>query len=47
MSYNPVVGTLVHELKRRNKGGFSTKNGLATHCAEGGLGSALIEEAFI
>jgi len=40
-----IVVTLVHEMKRRNKDGVSAKYGLATLCAEGGQGSALIVEA--
>jgi acetyl-CoA C-acetyltransferase len=40
-----IVVTLVHEMKRRNKDGLSVKYGLATLCAEGGQGSALIVEA--
>jgi len=40
-----IVVTLVHEMKRRNKEGVSTKYGLATLCAEGGQASALIVEA--
>ena len=40
-----IVVTLVHELKRRNSNGSSAKYGLATLCAEGGQGSALIVEA--
>ena len=40
-----IVVTLVHEMKRRNKNGASAKYGLATLCAEGGQGSALIVEA--
>jgi len=39
-----IVVTLVHEMKRRNKEGVSTKYGLATLCAAGGQGSALIVE---
>ena len=39
-----IVVTLLHEMKRRNKNGVSTKYGLATLCAEGGQGSALIVE---
>jgi acetyl-CoA C-acetyltransferase len=39
-----IVVTLLHEMKRRNKEGKSTKYGLATLCAEGGQGSALILE---
>jgi acetyl-CoA C-acetyltransferase len=34
-----IVGTLVHEMKRRN-----LKYGIATLCAEGGQGSALVVE---
>jgi acetyl-CoA C-acetyltransferase len=41
-----IVVTLVHEMKRRNGNGSSAKYGLATLCAEGGQGSALIVEAF-
>jgi acetyl-CoA C-acetyltransferase len=37
-----IVVTLVHEMKRRNKEGTPTTHGLATLCAEGGQGSALI-----
>lgn len=40
-----IVVTLVHEMKRRNVNGVSAKYGLATLCAEGGQGSALIVEA--
>ena len=40
-----IVVTLVHEMKRRNKDDVSAKYGLATLCAEGGQGSALIVEA--
>jgi acetyl-CoA C-acetyltransferase len=40
-----IVVTLVHEMKRRNEVGIPTKYGLATLCAEGGQGSALILEA--
>ncbi|MBC8335701.1 MAG: thiolase family protein [Anaerolineales bacterium] len=40
-----IVVTLLHEMKRRNKNGVSSKYGLATLCAEGGQGSALIVEA--
>jgi len=40
-----IVVTLLHEMKRRNKNGLSAKYGLATLCAEGGQGSALIVEA--
>jgi acetyl-CoA C-acetyltransferase len=39
-----IVVTLLHEMKRRNIEGNSTKYGLATLCAEGGQGSALILE---
>jgi len=39
-----IVVTLVHEMKRRNKNGTPAKYGLATLCAEGGQGSALIVE---
>jgi acetyl-CoA C-acetyltransferase len=39
-----IVATLVHEMKRRNEEGLSIKYGLATLCAEGGQGSALIVE---
>lgn len=41
-----IVVTLVHEMKRRNRDGVTTKYGLATLCAEGGQGSALIVEAY-
>jgi len=37
-----IVVTLVHEMKRRNTNGFPAKFGLATLCAEGGQGSALV-----
>ena len=37
-----IVVTLVHELNRRKKADESVKYGLATLCAEGGQGSALI-----
>jgi acetyl-CoA C-acetyltransferase len=40
-----IVVTLVHEMKRRNGDGVSSRYGLATLCAEGGQGSALIVEA--
>jgi acetyl-CoA C-acetyltransferase len=40
-----IVVTLVHEMKRRNNNGAQAKYGLATLCAEGGQGSALIIEA--
>ena len=40
-----IVVTLVHEMKRRNKDGVSSRYGLATLCAEGGQGSALVVEA--
>lgn len=39
-----IVVTLVHEMRRRNINGVSVKYGLATLCAEGGQGSALIVE---
>ena len=39
-----IVVTLLHEMQRRNKEGVSTRYGLATLCAEGGQGSALIVE---
>jgi len=39
-----IVVTLVHEMKRRNKNSTPAKYGLATLCAEGGQGSALIVE---
>ena len=39
-----IVVTLVHEMKRRNGNDLSTKYGLATLCAEGGQGSALVVE---
>jgi acetyl-CoA C-acetyltransferase len=39
-----IVVTLVHEMKRRNHNGFTAEYGLATLCAEGGQGSALIVE---
>ena len=39
-----IVVTLVHEMRRRNINGASVKYGLATLCAEGGQGSALIVE---
>lgn len=42
-----IVGTLVHEMKRRNaEGKTPARYGLATLCAAGGQGSALIVEAF-
>jgi acetyl-CoA C-acetyltransferase len=41
-----IVVTLVHELKRRNQDGVAAKYGLATLCAEGGQGSALIMKSF-
>jgi len=37
-----IVVTLVHELKRRAREGGQIEYGLATLCAEGGQGSALI-----
>jgi acetyl-CoA C-acetyltransferase len=37
-----IVVTLIHEMNRRIKNGDSLKYGLATLCAEGGQGSALI-----
>lgn len=37
-----IVVTLVHEMKHRNKVGAKLEYGLATLCAEGGQGSALI-----
>ena len=40
-----IVVTLVHEMKRRNRAGLAARYGLATLCAEGGQGSALIVEA--
>ena len=40
-----IVVTLVHEMKRRNKDGVSAQYGLATLCAGGGQGSALIVKA--
>lgn len=40
-----IVVTLVHEMKRRNRNGGQAKYCLATLCAEGGQGSALIVEA--
>ncbi len=41
-----IVVTLLHEMKRRNKEGKSpTHYGLATLCAAGGQGSALVVEA--
>lgn len=40
-----IVVTLVHEMKRRNKDGVLAKYGLATLCAGGGQGSALIVKA--
>jgi acetyl-CoA C-acetyltransferase len=40
-----IVVTLVHEMKHRNGNGSSAKYGLATLCAEGGQGSALIVKA--
>ena len=40
-----IVVTLLHEMKRRNNNGSQAKYGLATLCAEGGQGSALIVEA--
>jgi len=39
-----IVVTLVHEMNRRNEEGASVKYGLATLCAEGGQGCALIIE---
>lgn len=39
-----IVVTLLHEMKRRKKEGLPIKYGLATLCAEGGQGSALIVE---
>jgi len=39
-----IVVTLVHEMKRRNEEGDSIKYGMATLCAEGGQGCALIVE---
>ncbi len=36
-----IVGTLIYEMKRRN-----VKYGIATLCAEGGQGSALVVESF-
>ncbi len=39
-----IVVTLVHEMNRRKKEGIPVKYGLATLCAEGGQGSALIVE---
>lgn len=41
-----IVVTLVHELKRRNQDGIAAEYGLATLCAEGGQGSALIVKTF-
>ena len=40
-----IVVSLVHEMKRRNKEGANLEYGLATLCAEGGQGSALIVKA--
>ena len=40
-----IVVTLLHEMKRRNENGLSVNYGLATLCAEGGQGSALIVES--
>jgi len=39
-----IVVTLVHEMNRRKKEGIPVKYGLASLCAEGGQGSALIVE---
>jgi acetyl-CoA C-acetyltransferase len=39
-----IVVTLLHEMNRRKKEGIPIKYGLATLCAEGGQGSALIIE---
>jgi acetyl-CoA C-acetyltransferase len=39
-----IVVTLVHEMNRRKKEGIPIKYGLASLCAEGGQGSALIVE---
>jgi acetyl-CoA C-acetyltransferase len=39
-----ILVTLAHEMNRRTKEGIATKYGLATLCAEGGQGSALILE---
>jgi acetyl-CoA C-acetyltransferase len=39
-----IVVTLLHEMKRRKKEGNSGQFGLATLCAEGGQGSALLVE---
>ena len=39
-----IVVTLVHEMNRRNKEGIPVNYGLATLCAAGGQGSALILE---
>lgn len=39
-----IVVTLVHEMNRRKKAGLPAKYGLATLCAEGGQGSALVLE---
>jgi acetyl-CoA C-acetyltransferase len=40
-----IVVTLLHEMKRRAKEGKPAKYGLATLCAAGGQGSALVVEA--
>jgi acetyl-CoA acetyltransferase family protein len=40
-----IVATLVHEMKHRNQEGISTRYGLATLCAEGGQGCALVVRA--
>ena len=39
-----IVVTLIHEMNRRKKEGTTMQYGLATLCAEGGQGSALIVE---
>jgi acetyl-CoA C-acetyltransferase len=39
-----IVVTLLHEMKRRAKDGRPAKYGLATLCAAGGQGSALVVE---
>jgi acetyl-CoA C-acetyltransferase len=40
-----IVTTLVHEMRHRNQESISTRYGLATLCAEGGQGCALILKA--
>jgi acetyl-CoA acetyltransferase len=39
-----IIVTLLHEMKRRAKEGKPAKYGLATLCAAGGQGAALIVE---